>query len=117
MVVVTALIRVAFLIDVGLLYSSVFLVGLVVVIVVMVGLVVVGVINYWWWLWQSNGCGGGDFLCKGCSYNSCKRALDMCTMCCKVYDKGGCGGGGGGSSGGCGVYVCGGGGGEHKKSH
>ena len=49
MVVVTALIRVAFLIDVGLLYSSVFLVGLVVVIVVMVGLVVVVVINYWWW--------------------------------------------------------------------
>ena len=40
MVVVTALIR-AFLIDVGLLYSSVFLMGLVVVIVGMVGLVVV----------------------------------------------------------------------------
>ena len=47
MVVVTALIRVAFLIDVGLLYSSVFLMGLVVMIVVMV--VVVVVINYWWW--------------------------------------------------------------------
>ena len=44
--VVTALIRVEFLIDVGLLYSSVFLVGLVVVIVVMVGLVVVVSINY-----------------------------------------------------------------------
>ena len=58
MVVVTALIRVAFLIHVGLLYSSVFLVGLVVVIVVMVDLVVVGVINYWWWLWQSSGCVG-----------------------------------------------------------
>jgi uncharacterized membrane protein YgcG len=118
MVVVTALIRVAFLIDVGLLYSSVFLVGLVVVIVVMVGLVVVGVINYWWWLWQSSGCGGGDFLCKGCSYNSCKRALGMCTMCCKVYDEGGCGGGGGGCGGGDGggVYVGGGGGGEYKKN-
>ena len=64
MVVVTALIRVAFLIDVGLLYSSVFLVQLVVVIVVMVGLVVVGVINYWWWLWQSSGCGGGYSLSK-----------------------------------------------------
>ena len=38
MVVVTALLRVAFLVDVGLLYSNVFLVGLVVVIVVMVGL-------------------------------------------------------------------------------
>ena len=50
MVVVTALLRVAFMIDVGLLYLSVFLVGLVVVIVVMVGLVVVGLINYWWWL-------------------------------------------------------------------
>ena len=49
MVVVTALIMVAFLIDVGLLCSSVYLVGLVVVIVVMVGLVVVVVINYWWW--------------------------------------------------------------------
>ena len=48
--VVTALIRVAFLIDVGLLYSGVFLVGLVVVIVVMVSLVVEGLINYWWWL-------------------------------------------------------------------
>jgi len=117
MVVVTALIRVAFLIDVGSLYSSVFLVGLVVLIVDMVGLVVVGVINYWWWLWQSSGCGGGDFLCKGCSYNSCKRALGMCTMCCKVYDKGGCGGGGVGSGGGGWVYVCGGGGGEHGKNH
>ena len=117
MVVVTALIRVAFLIDVGLLYSSVFLVGLVVVIVVMVGLVVVGVINYWWWLWQSSECGGGDCICKGCSCNSCKRALGMCTMCCKVYDKGGCGGGGGGSGGGGWVYVCGGAGGEHRKNH
>ena len=117
MVVVTALIRVAFLIDVGLLYSSVFLVGLVVVIVVMVVLVVVGVINYWWWLWQSSGCGGGDCLCKGCNCNSCKKALGMCTMCCKVYDKGGCGGGGGGSGGGGWVYVCGGGGGEHGKKH
>ena len=117
MVVVTALITVAFMIDVGLLYSSVFLVGLVVVIVVMVGLVVVGVINYCWWLWQSSGCGGGDFLCKGCSYNSCKRALGMCTMCCKVYDKGGCGGGGGGSGGGGWIDVCGGGGGEHRKNH
>ena len=117
MVVVTALIRVAFLIDGGLLYSSVFLVGLVVVIVVMVGLVVVGVINYWWWLWQSSGCGGGYCLCKGCSCNSCKKALGMCTMCCKVYDKGGCGGGGGGSGGGGWVYVCGGGGGEHGKNH
>ena len=113
----TALIRVAFLIDVGLLYSSVFMVGLVVVIVVMVGLVVVGVINYWWWLWQSSRCGGGDCLCKGYSCNSCKRALGMCTMCCKVYDKGGCGGGGAGSGGGGGVYVCGGGGGEHRKNH
>ena len=47
MVVVTALIRVAFLIDAGLLYSSVFLVGFVVGILVMVGLVVVVVvINY-----------------------------------------------------------------------
>ena len=115
--VVTALIRVAFLIDVGLLYSSVFLVGLVVVIVVMVGLVVVGVINYWWWLWQISGCGGGDSLCKGFSCNSCRRALGMCTMCCKVYDKGGCGGGGGGSGGGGGVNVCGGGGGEHRTNH
>ena len=85
MVVVTALIRVAFLIDVGLLYSSVFLVGLVVVIVVMVGLVVVVVINYWWWLWQSSGCGRGDSLCKGCSCNSCRRALGVCKMFCKVY--------------------------------
>ena len=49
MVVVTAPIRVAFLIDVVLLYLSVFLVRLVVVIVVMVGLVVVVVINYQWW--------------------------------------------------------------------
>ena len=49
MVVVTALIRVAFLIDVVLLYLSVFLVRLVVVIVVIVGLVVVVVINYRWW--------------------------------------------------------------------
>ena len=117
MVVVTALIRVAFLIDVGLLYSSVFLLGLVVVLVVMAGLVVEGVINYWWWLWQSSGCGGGDSLCKGCSCNSFRRALGMCTMCCKVYDQGGCGGGGGGSGGVGGVYVCGGGGGEHKKNH
>ena len=31
----------------------------------------------------------------------------MCTMCCKVYDKGGCGGGGCGTGGGGGVYVCG----------
>ena len=46
MVVVTALIRVAFMIDVGLLYQSVFLLGLVVVIVVMVSLMVVGLINY-----------------------------------------------------------------------
>ena len=37
MVVVTALIGGALMIDVGLLYSSVFLVGLVVVILVMVG--------------------------------------------------------------------------------
>ena len=117
MVVVTALIRLAFLIDVGLLYSSVFLVGLVVVIVVMVGLVVVGVINYWWWLWQSSGCGGGDSLCKGCSCNSCRMAIGMCTVCCKVYDNGGCGGGSGGSGGDGGVYVCGDGGGEHKKNH
>ena len=41
MVVVTALMRVAFMIDVGLLHSSVFLVGLVVVIVFMV--------VWWWW--------------------------------------------------------------------
>ena len=47
MVVVTALIWVAFLIDVGLLYSNVCLVGLVVVGLV-VGLVVEGEINYWW---------------------------------------------------------------------
>ena len=119
MVVVTALIRVAFLIDVGLLYSSVFLVGLFVVVVAMVGLVVVGLINYWWWLWQSSGCGGGDSLSKGCIYNSCRRALGVCTMYCKVYDKGGCGGGGGSSGGdvGGGVYVGGGGGGEYKKNH
>ena len=110
MVVWTALIRVAFLIDVGLLYSSVFLVGLVVVIVVMVGLVVVVVINYWWWLGHSIGCGGGDSLCKEGSCNSCRRAVGMCTMCGKVYDKDGCGGGGGGSGdgGGDGVYVGGG---------
>ena len=119
MVVVTTLIRVAFLIDVGLLYSSVFLVVLVVVIVVMVGLMVVGVKNYLWWLWLSSGCGGGDSLCKRCSCNSCRRALGMCTICCKIYDKGGCGGGGGGGSGGGGggVYICGDGGGEHKKNH
>ena len=36
-------------------------------------------------------------------------------MCCKVYDKGGCGGGGGGCGGG-GVYVGGGWGGEYKKN-
>ena len=48
MVVVTSLTRVVFLIDVGLLYSSVFLVGVILVIVVMVGLVVVMVINYCW---------------------------------------------------------------------
>ena len=42
----------------------------------------------------------------------------MCTMCCKDYDKGGCGGGGGGSGGDGEVYVYGGGGGvEHKKNH
>ena len=119
MVVMTTLIRVAFLIDVGLLYSSVFLEGLVVVIVVMVGLVVVGVINYLWCSWQSSCFGGGDSLCKGCSCKSCRRALGMCTMCCKFFDKGGCGGGGGDSSGGGGggVYVCSGGGGEHKKNH
>ena len=64
MVVATALIRVAFFIDVGLLYSSVFLVGLIVVIVAMVGSVVVVLINYWWWLWKSGGCGGGDSLSK-----------------------------------------------------
>ena len=74
----------------------------------------VGVINYWWGLWQSSGCGGGDSLCKVCSCNSCRRALCMCTMCCTV---GGCGGGGGGSRGGGGVFVCGGGVGEHKKNH
>ena len=85
MVVVTALKRLAFLIDVGLLYSSVLLVGLVVVIVVMVGLVVVGVINYWWWLWQSIGCGGGDTLCKGCSCNSCRRALGI--RACQFLSK------------------------------
>ena len=96
MMVVTALIRVAFTIDVGLLYSSVFLVGLVVVIGVMVSLVVVGLINHWWCLWQSSGCAFGDSLSKECIYNSCRRALGVCTMCCKVYDEGGCGGGGGG---------------------
>jgi hypothetical protein len=42
MVVVTALIRVAFMIDVGLLYSSVFLVGLVVVSLLVVGLIIIG---------------------------------------------------------------------------
>ena len=85
MVVVTALIRVAFLIDVGLLYSSVFLVGLVVVIVVMMGLVLVGVINYWWWLWQNSGCGGGDSLCKGCSCNSIRRPCKIsCTYDCHL---------------------------------
>jgi hypothetical protein len=115
MVVVTAPIRVALMIDVGLLYLSVFLVGLVVVIVVMV----VGLIYYWWWLWQSSGCGGGDSLSKECIYNSCRGAQGVCTMYCKVYDKGGCGGGGGGSGGdvGGGAYVGGGGGGEHKKNH
>ena len=42
----------------------------------------------------------------------------MCTMCCKVYDKGGCGDGGDGSGGGGGgFYFCGGGVGEHKKNH
>ena len=41
----------------------------------------------------------------------------MCTVCCKVYDNGGCGGGSGGSGGDGGVYVCGDGGGEHKKNH
>ena len=99
MLVVTTLIKVVFLIDVGLLKcSSVFLVGLVVVISVMEGLVVVVMINYCWWLWQSSWCGGGEGLCKGCSCNSCRRAAGgMCTMCCKVFDKGGCGGGGGGS--------------------
>ena len=89
MVVATALIRVPFLIDVGLLYSSVLVVGFVVVIVVKVSLLVVGVIHYWWWLWQSSGCGGSDRLCKGYNCNICRRALDVCTMCCKVYDKGG----------------------------
>ena len=78
---------------------------------------VVGVIHYWWWLLKSSGCGGGDSLCKGCSCNSCRRALGMCTMCCTVYDNGGCGSGGCGSGGGGGVYICGGGGGEHKKNH
>ena len=79
---------------------------------------VVVVINYWWWLGHSIGCGGGDSLCKEGSYNSCRRAVGMCTMCGKVYDKGGYGGGGGGSGGGGdGVYVGGGGGGEHKKNH
>ena len=119
MVVVTALIRVAFMIDVGLLYSSVLLVGLVVVIEFMVGLVVVGLINYWWWLWKSSECGGGDSLSKGCIYNSCRSALGVCTMYSKVYDKGGFVGGGGGSGGdvGGGVYVGGGGGGEHEKNH
>ena len=119
MVAVKALIRMAFLIDVGLLCSNVFLAGFVVLIVVMVGFVVVVVINYWWWLWQSSGCGGGESLCKGYSCNSCRRALGMCTMCCKVFDTGECGGGDGGSGGGggSGVYVGGGGGGEHKKIH
>ena len=49
------------------------------------------VINYWWWLWHSSGCGGGDSLCKGGSCNSCRRAVGMCTMCGKVYDEGGSG--------------------------
>ena len=71
MVVVTALIRVAFLFYVGSLYSIVFMVGLVVVIIVMVGLVVVGVTNYWCWLWQSGGCG------KGCNCSGFRRGLGV----------------------------------------
>ena len=44
MVVVTAIVKLAILIVVGLLYSISFLVGVVVMLVVLVGL-------QWWWWW------------------------------------------------------------------
>ena len=53
--VVSAVVRVAILIVVGLQYLSVFLVGVVVAVVVLVVVVVVVVIGFWWWWWRSGG--------------------------------------------------------------